>query len=151
MEGLLKQIEASNQFNFYCGQISYLELNKAMGVTLTPEQEETYKKLVEANEKSKKIREEKFLEKHGEELVKLHQWLTEKFGNPFTRMLDQDYKSWRVTDWTDNCDQSEGITLDWEKGVYSIRFNQEDGYGNNVLIKTHLSNEYIYSCIENWK
>ena len=149
--GIYEQIKNGNTITIQGGQLTILELTKAMGITLTKEEQNRYNTLTEQWKESERIRKEKFLIKWGENTIKLHEWLTEKFGNPFTRNLEQDYKSWRISSWLDNCDQSEGIQLDWEYGSYYLRFNQEDGYGKNVIIKEFPNEDYIYNCIENWK
>jgi len=110
--GVYQQIKEGNEFTIQMGQLSYLGLMEVMGIELTPEQLETYERLQKGLREEGERKKARFLEKWGENVVKLHEWLEKEFGRPFTRNLDEAYKSWRIKDMLDNADQSETIYLD---------------------------------------
>lgn len=148
-KGLLENLKG-NTIIYQTGIHGYFSMMKALGIELTPEQIKAHEKLEKEYEEQKIKDSLKFLEKWGEKTVKLHEYLTIEFGNPYTRSSDKGYKSWRISSWMDNCDQSEEILLDWDNGIYNLRFSPGDGYDKNVIIKSSLSEEYIENCIKYW-
>ncbi len=153
MSGIYEQIKDSQTYTIQSGLLGNLSLKRALnslvGTELPEQEEQLYQKLLTDAEFRRQKENERFLAKWGEEAVKLHTWLNEKFDK---HSLDAFYdaKTWRISDFLDNCEQSESIYLKWDRGNYKLIFTPEDGYGKDVVIKDNISNEYIYQCIENW-
>ena len=151
-KGIFEQIreENSHEYVFQVGELWLLSMTKAFMGELTPKQEERYKKLLEDVEYRENERKKTFLAKWGEDTVKAHEFLTEKFGEPSKAGFSDNQRTWRISSWLDESDASEGFEIKWYNGYYELVFFSGDGYNTDIVLKNGLCSHYIYNCIEHW-
>lgn len=128
------------------GMHGWLNMKVAMG-TASEEDKQRLKFLNQQAAEHERQKDVEFITKYGQATFDLHVWLTELYGGHYP-WHERDKKKWTLKSWSDNCDQSEGFYLNFKEGEYSITFESGDGYNDDVVVKSDVSERWIYECIE---